>query len=202
MGAGQQALIINPYVFRSGGPTGAADDFNRADAGALGTSSGGQLWTQQAGTIEVLSNEAHITGTAAINAVTGAIATVDSGLANCAIEYKITAGAGNDHWLVFRFVDANNFYYLNWFAAFGWWRTTKQVAGVQSQGHIAGPAGGFSNGDVVKLVLSGSTLNYYKNGSQFDSDSDAFNGDFLTATKHGIGGSSTNCKFDDFSIVP
>jgi hypothetical protein len=55
-------------------------------------------------------------------------------------------------------------------------------------------------GDVLKVVLSGSTITPYINGVAQAAATDAFNS---TATKHGIGvtNSTTNAKFDDFSIT-
>ena len=182
-------LSLVPSGGSSGGVT---DSFNRADnASSLGTADTGQTWTALASTWGISSNQAYNPGAGA-----NAPAVLDSGKSDCTIQVTIATQAG-DSGLSFRATDANNFFEVTFSTT--QYQVWKIVAGAftnLASGTITG-----ANGDVLKVVLSGSTIQIFQNGVQLGTNiTDAFN---QTATKHGLSqvSGSAGARWDNFSVA-
>jgi hypothetical protein len=173
------------------------DSFNRADnATTLGNADTGQAWQIVAGTGStttwgIISNQAYnIAGQ-------DSFAIQDAAVSDCTIQVKVSDTSTKQYSrLIFRFVDKDNHFMLQnnttnyqlYKKAAGTFTALKTIA--------VTPA----IGDIMKVVLSGSTITPYINGVAQAAATETFN---QTATKHGIGvtNSTTNAKFDDFSIT-
>lgn len=59
----------------------------------------------------------------------------------------------------------------------------------------------WANGDVMKVVLSGQTVDVLRNGVSVASANDSRVND-ITGTEHGLYAASTAARFEDFSITP
>jgi hypothetical protein len=174
--------------------TNVTDSFNRADSAvSLGTADSGQTWTALTGTWGISSNKAYL-----VTHVNQDTAYIDNALSDCAVQVTFNPVAANNSRLVFRLTDASNFHFV-------------QSEGGSTYKHYKYESGGFTqlgsyattpaNGDVLKVVLNGSSIDTYLNGTVRISVSNSFNS---TATKHGIGGANgtpTAERWEDFSAV-
>lgn len=173
-----------------------SDDFNRADnSSSLGTSSSGHVWSAENGTWGISSNQAHMNTSTA-----NAVAVVESGVADCTVQVTLAALAGFRPGLTFRFVDDSNYWV--------WYRVTttsyqcwKRVSGTFTLMHDATGLT-VADGDVIKVVLSGTSIALYHQGSLITTLTSQT--DHQTATKHGMYseiGLPTNTRWDDFSVT-
>ena len=184
--------VIAAHFVDSGGGGGAtvSDTFNRADnASSLGTSDSGHVWSALLGTWGISSNKAYKPSGAGQS-----FAVVDSGLSDCTIDVTVsgtlTAGGG----ITFRATDASNL----WFVEMDVGQTL--LYKVEAGGYNAPVTGmaTFSVGDVMSVVLSGTSISIEKNGTQIGSHTSSFN---QTATKHGLRAYGNAVTFDDFSVT-
>lgn len=187
------SFIINPFAFAAAGGTGASDNFNRADdASSLGTSSGGQVWSAEAGTWGISSNQGYLP-----TPTTDARAVVETGLANCTIQVTL-ATIGNRPGLAFRHIDSGN--YLSVFRVGGLgYQLFKRVAGSWTEMHTESMS--TANGDVLKLVLNGSSIEFWVNAVLKESLTESANS---SGTEHGLyhESGSESARWEDFSVVP
>ncbi len=183
-------VIAASYV-ASGSALPITDSFNRADSSSsLGTTDTGQPWTALAGTWGITGNKAYkVTGSAQGWAV------VESGVSDCTISVTLSGTTNAGGGITFRATDANNNLFID--ADGTGFDVYKTVAG-----SISGIGGGgttFAAGDVMTVVLSGSSIVIKKNGSGDIGGGIAstFN---QTATKHGLRDYTGSVRLDSFSI--
>lgn len=175
----------------------ASDNFNRADSTTtLGTSSGGQTWTAHRATWGISSNRGYNVTNAggSIN-----FASVDAGTADGTVQVTIAAGTGQQPGLCFRTTDNNNTYLLEGGSGAGTAKFYKIVSGTVTNLANSGTTVNFGSGDVISVVMSGSSFTFKKNGATIFSATDST---FLTQTRHGLYmvGLGSN-RFDDFSVT-
>lgn len=178
-----------------------ADTFDRADNGSsLGsTSTGAVAWTALNGTWGVSSNRA-------VSSITGEnTAVVDCSAADGTVQVTTirTAGLQGEAGLAFRFSNNSNGWIVYGGSAAtvpGKWTMAKKVAGsfmfITPSTQVS-PA----TGDVLQVVMSGTSLTLKVNGVTVASTTDAFNS---TATMHGLRTNPGNgtYAFDDWSFTP
>lgn len=196
-------LLGAPFLFEESfnhpQETIASDSFNRDDnAASLGALDGGQL----AGTAWVPVGTAvfGINGNAARREAAGGIASIESGVADCEISLTVAnIGSGGSavagiafryssagHWRAFSDLP-NNQFTLQKFVAVPTSLTTEGT-------YAAAP----QNGDVIKVVLLGSSIKVFINGIQRISVTDA---SFSQETRHGLYlGNNNTMRLDDFSV--
>lgn len=202
MGALHQAMLMTrKAVAGSGLPV--TDDFNRADSTTtLGTSTSGHVWVPFTSTVwGISSNKAYIQNSAGPQT----IAYVESGAGDVTIEATVhktdATNSINRMGVAFRVSDEDN-YLFAYFVGTNALRIHKVVAGSGSQ--IGTGTVTFANNSVLKVVLSGTSIEAFQNGvSKVGPITESFN---QTATKHGImweagGQAITVCRWEDFSIV-
>lgn len=158
-----------------------ADDFDRAD-GAIGTSSSGHAWSAD-GTWNIASNQAQ--------RISGVYAVLDAGSGFTDFTAQVTVVDAGLAGMIWRFVDANNFYYC-----YGN-EIGKKVAGSLST--ITSGVLNIGAGDTITVFASGNNHIVSATGAT----SVTFVDTSLTAgTKVGmIVGDGSTPKFDNFSIT-
>lgn len=182
------------------------DSFDRTDdATALGTTDTGQLWTTHSGVMGINGNRAYCPTLGSIGTFTGSIATVESGESDVTIEITMPTArsAISFDGIVFRYSDNNNFL----LARYSWQNVRVQfdtmvggsfIAAVDSAG-ISPPEA--HDGMVMKLVLSGDSIELFIDDVSYIVRTDSFN---QTATRHGIvignNVDTTVSRLEDFSI--
>ena len=195
------SFIINPFAFAVGGVSNVTDDFNRADnASSMGTASDGvHVWTAETGTWGISSNQGYCP------TLSGGLgyATVDYGARNCTLQFTI-ATVGRPFG-----------------AILGWEGTAADMIRIRCEiiatvhrltiqlfrtGEVTLPLNTvdgivWANGDVMKVVLSGQTVDVLRNGVSVANANDARVND-ITGTEHGLYAASTAARFENFSIVP
>jgi hypothetical protein len=175
------------------------DNFNRADSSAaLGTpSDGGSAWVSQFSGGGVGWGISGNKGYDQYDAGGTGIATLDSSSADTTVQATLSA-VGNEIGLVARFSDTSNYLFIRARSSDGY-TLFKRVAGsATSLGNYAGTP---ANGDVLALVMSGSSLTVQVNGVSRITATDSFNN---TATLHGLwafNAYTTSARWDDFSIT-
>lgn len=173
---GQQGAAVGVLI---------TDSFDRADSvTTMGNTDTGETWVPNAGTWGISLNRAYpIPGGAQLTTV------VESGVADCTIE--VTLSTLVDSGVCFRSTDTNNHFVTNATTLF-----RKQSGGFTSLGTFST---GFSSGNVIAVVLSGTGIEVFRNGASVLSTTSTFN---QTATKHGLrAGSGGSVRFNDFSIT-
>lgn len=197
MGAGQQALMATAVP--GGGITDVTDDFNRTDSAvSLGTSTSGHLWTAQVGTWGINSNQGYCP---TLSAGIGD-ATVDYGSIDCTLEVTFSTVA-RPMGVVLRWEDSSNYIRVRIRIIATVHRTEMHVinGGIQGANLISVDGVVWASGDVMKVVVSGQSLEVFRNGSSIGSITHT-QVDDVTGTNHGIYTESTASRFDDFSITP
>jgi hypothetical protein len=164
------------------------DSFNRAD-GPIGTADSGQVWQQAGGAAAIAGNK----GVPTVNQVF-----IDTGQSDVTIQ--MTMGnrdvVNGSTRIVARYVDTNN--YLFWGeSGSSVYALVRKQAGLFNT--ITTTAITPVNGDVLKLVLTGSTLQGYRNGSLIATGTETFQ---QTATRHGFSSPEAASTVDDFTISP
>jgi hypothetical protein len=197
--AGPRAYLRRTRAAAGGGPL-RADTFDRADSsGGLGTpSDGGSVWVQDTSgggvTFGISSNKAYDP----FDNNGHLVASLEASAADVSVQVTLAAFAGQMG-LSARVSDANNFLNVRALAGTGY-SLFKRVAGSSTQLGSTW-AGTPADGDVVKLVMSGSSLEVFVNGVSRITATDSFNS---TATKHGLWAFAANftaARWDDFSIT-
>jgi len=183
-----------------GGAAGIADvtdTFDRADsATSLGTSDSGHVWTALSGTWGIATNAAYLpTSADNYNA-----AIVDSGRADCTVQYTASTVDESEGRVPVRMTDSQNgFIGQASGAGVGIHRLYRIEAGAFTE--LGTYTADHVSGDVLKMVLSGSSIKYFLNGVERIAATDSFQS---TAMKHGIGagtGTPTTHRYNDFSVV-
>lgn len=196
----------------------SADSFNRATTfTTLGLTDGaGTLdpltWVNGEGAVGIQASNAKAVagGGSTLNPVglgiTDAIAYLDLATADVDISETFTVlqlgsggGVGQSVGLLFRYTNNSN--YWIWqsdgtslsTAESGLW---KYVAGTWT--HVGSNHAGAVGGDVMRVVLRGSTIHCYRNGTLLETATDSFN---ATATKHGVRFDSGGA-IDNWSVGP
>lgn len=178
----------------------AADTFTRANSAVtLGSAETGGAWTAHVGTWGISTNKAYCPTP---DGVATQVATLAAGVPNATVTCTFTGtgiGTGTAMpWLVFRFVDTSNYLLVAAQTA-----TTieifKKVANVFTQ--IGTAAHVWASGQRVSVTFNGSAISTTVDGVPRATASDAA---LSTATRHGIGGTTTldaSVRFDDFLIT-
>lgn len=168
------------------------DSFNRDDnAESLGTADTGQAWTAINGVWGINSNCAKVvTDSGARN-----IAVVDSGAADGNVQVTCVDIPSLYGGLAFRVVDINNYIRFTRYSSTQY-EVRKYVENVSTvvKMYTVTPAAG----DVLKVMLEGSTITPHINGVALESVEIA---EFAAATKHGLmTDNSINPRYDDFLV--
>lgn len=173
----------------SGSTIYVSDTFTRADSSSsLGTADTGQAWTALAGTWGISSNKAY-----KVTASAQGYAVIDSLHADCTVAVTVsgasmTAGGG----VTFRASDASNL----WFVDIDGTGSSIYKNQTGSLTNMLSGMAGFTAGDVMSVVLLGTSIIVKKNGTQIGSLTNSFNS---TATKHGLRDYTGTVRLDDFS---
>lgn len=170
-----------------------ATKFTWGDASNLGVADTGQAWINSVGgviggqKVGVLGG-----GLAGETVVGGGGAYVDSGSADIDISVIVSTIAGNSG-ILFRYVDDSNYWsWVDRATAGGGLR--KIIAGVTTT--VFDPGVG-KDGDVLRVVASGSSITIYLNGVNWGTTVDTT---FISATKHGLIANNSSGRFKNFSI--
>jgi hypothetical protein len=192
---------LSAFRGAAGGGGGVTDAFNRANSTtSLGTADSGQEWTADAGGWGISSNQAYCeTDASFLNFATLA------GAADGTLEVKLPSpggGSGGSAWVVCRFTDVDNCLFVLCSGAEPY-RLMKRQGGVPST-LDTGALAQANTDDVVKVVLSGSSIRVYVNDELEIDGASAFN---ETAVRVGLGtdfgaGPGSAPRFDDFSFTP
>lgn len=169
--------------------SGVTDSFNRANSTTtMGVADTGQTWVPNSGTWGIDLNRARL-----VSATAQASTVVDSGLADGTVESLLVVHAANGCGLCFR--STNDANYLTLDNATG--AVYRRQAGAFT---LIGNANiGYTSGDVMAVVLSGSSIVLKKNGTSILSVTDAFN---ATATRHGYrADNKPEVRWDNFSVA-
>ena len=158
-----------------------------------------KTWTTQNGSSWAISgNKLSITSTTTADA----IITLDSGVSDCTVQGTFStngATADDNPRLYFRFTDMTNHFLVQATDTnYQLFRKMPSYTLKQSSTGIT-PA----NGDIVKVVLLGSSIQVYINGTLAITDTDT---NLTTATKHGFGANGDTAhmaafRFDDFNVT-
>jgi hypothetical protein len=187
------------------------DDFNRADANTLGTTSfGSKAWAIAAGTVaapatavwSISSGKAYTS-----NSQADATAVVTSNSADGTLEMTIStqsigSGSYGDSGLVSRYQDQDNFWLLYADRVAAVYKVMKKSGGTFTT--LTTSAVPLANGDVLKTVMNGNVQTFYVNGVQIHTVTDSA---FATSVKHGmrqsatggINGQANTVRFDQIS---
>lgn len=195
-------LIIDPYRLAPTGPTTyAADNFNRADAATLGTSSSGHTWDEHGNAWSIDTNRARPPGGGPFK-----LATLDAGHADVAVEVTIIPNAG-DLGLVARVVDTGNhvLFNLSWD---GRWlcKVFYKVGGGGYTGltSLVDPVPQLSDSTTqftARLELTGDAGEAFIEGASQGTWTGLDSG-LLSATSHGLAGNDAHVvRFDDLAIT-
>jgi hypothetical protein len=197
--------LLNPYAYAAAGGGGLpADDFNRANAASLGTSSSGHTWVSLGAPFTIAGNAAHPPSGLADYTIDY----IDAGEADVTIEVTITATPGLDFdgGIAGRVVDINNFVFFDISRTGSTFltRTFQRVGGSFSGlTSLVNPVAGTpSDPKVVRLVLSGSGGESFIDGVSVGSFS-GLNAALVTPTKHGFVSnlSDTSATYDGFAVT-
>jgi len=174
-----------------------ADTFTRPNSStAVGATNGAGMldprtWTTQQGTCGIGTNAATAINLVTVGTINGAIATIDLGTADADVSL-VAASLANATCLVFRFSDTSNYWYYADDGTLAKFR--KNVAGTVTP--MGSTYSGAAVGDVLRVVCSGSNLDFYRNGVFLERITDAHN---QTATKFGFLLTTTPAPVDNWS---
>lgn len=165
-----------------------SDNFQRADAVTLGTTTSGTAWSMLTGTAGISSGNAY--------AITNMRAVVESSLSDVEIRCDITGSAMSEFYVILRATDASNWWRIGTDGVSGRLRVEKFVtASLTTVTSLTSPA--WRIGDQLKVRATGSTIYVYRNNVLSTTVTDSFNS---TATKHGIGGLAGNVRFANWGV--
>lgn len=166
------------------------DSINRANSTTtLGTADTGQAWTNNAGNIGIISNQAYMP-----NAGTS-IATLDSGASSVAVTFR-DSGIGEAslfNGIVVRYSDTSNYV-----------RVVLQTTMIYVQRRQSGSTTVIASntvtrtdGDVYRIVASATSITVYQNGVNVATVAESFN---ASATRQGFIVSTTLARMDNFVV--
>lgn len=180
----------------------SADSFDRADSTTnLGSTDGAGIldplaWTQHTGVWGIIGNEAYTSTTAAL-----AYATVDLGTPEIDLSLVMVVRndpSGNGAGIVFRLSDTSNFWYARQSSTTGKVQLRKVVAG-SDQLVGESPTNHDVNGDTIRVVARGSSIEVFREGVSQITTTDSHNS---TATKHGLlNVVGVSHRLDDWSSI-
>lgn len=181
------------------GTTIFADNFNRADAAVLGsTSTGSMPW--QISVASGTGNGLIDTNRGGVNNGSGArtMAFVNTAFSNCA--YTATLGVKDSgiEFLIFRYQDINNYLFLSRESVSGHWTLWKRVAGTPT---IVGSTSAvlIASGDIVEVTLNGTSVIVKVNTVTLFTQTIT---DMQNATAYGFGSITTfAARWDNISAV-
>lgn len=183
---------VSPGPTPSVPPANVTDNFNRADNNSsLGNANTGQPWQVYGSRFGISSNQAY-----PVNNGPTTYAVVDSGSADGTLQVTVPVNP-QDTRIPFRVVDLNNMY---WLERRGGSPPIYDVNKIVNGSRSSFPPLSVTaaNGDRIKIVLSGPSIQVYINDTLASSITDSS----INSTKHGIGTYGTNApRFDDFSFT-
>jgi len=171
-----------------------SDTFTRADSNTtLGNAETGQAWSISGTAVYgIASNKA--------KRVSGSVWTfpyIDAGVPDCSMSVTLSVKSATEFWII-RMVDATNFLMVQHSAGslkFYLYKCVNDtLTGIATSGNCTNV-----NGDVLKFVLSGTSIKLYQNGTLRIDTTDSTH---QTGTKFGFGCSDGNTisRFDDFIV--
>ena len=177
-------------------PPGAVvrDDFDRADAPALGATPTGQSWTTHSGDFSIVSGQAATTS-AGTNVVS-----VDPGFTFGTFDATVSSGAKGRWWLALRVQDALNHYRVGPDPVSGHYRLSKVVNGVEGPvfANYVRRAVPAADGDNLRVIVRPDDSIYvWVNGQQVI---DAGDVDLMDVAAFGFGTMSADVRFDDLVV--
>lgn len=188
---------ISGYVVSAN--LGFTDDFNRAD-GAVGNTVNGKGWATEGGngTWAIASNKAVNTTNSSGTCYLIADAETPNGT------YTVTIGGTgvNGALPIFRYENSTNT--LSLLSSGGQILLRKRISNVSTT-VATGSGGTWVAGDVISVVLDGTSVTVKKNGVDVTGLVGVTVPEFATATKHGIAVTSTSgagVTFDDVALTP
>ena len=151
------------------------------------------LWSEVVGTWDIQTNQANA---ATISGYAAAV--VESGYADCTVSVIVKSVINaNNAYIVFRYVDGNNYLTFNLNNTLDRVTFAQKVSGsitVLLNENVTITTG---NDYVLSAILSGNTVKCYIDGVL---KIDTTNNNLLTATKHGILSEAALQKFDEFQV--
>ncbi|MGZ4596276.1 MAG: hypothetical protein ACXV3V_05055 [Actinomycetes bacterium] len=169
------------------------DDFNRADSASL--AGGPVTWANyRSGSWGVSTNQAYLSTTSG----SGVVAAVNCAKADGKVGATLsTLASSGGLGLAFRVQDGNNLWII--IAATSALTLYKIVANGFTS--VGSGFGSVSSGDKLEVVLSGSSISIFVNGTQRGTT--VTDSTFSTATSHGMyGETSTAARVDNWSFTP
>lgn len=167
------------------------DTFTRPDsATTLENAETGQAWQVLAGTWGIASKTAYCVAHGGTNK---ACAVVETGMSDGVVEVTHSSLSAGGSRLAFRFTDVDNGFIVG--AESAVYQLYRLEAGTYNA--IGSWATTPASGDVVRVVMNGSSITVYINGTARITATSTFN---QTATKHGIAAASTSSRFDNFTV--
>jgi lysophospholipase L1-like esterase len=169
------------------------DNFDRTDSDSLGSD-----WSEDSGDIDIVSNRAKTTAASRARWV----GTFNPASADYEIEAKLEKQGGvGGVGFMFRYQDANNYYYvaMNTFAQNVY--VVKVVAGSGIYDNVIGEyVGGYTNNEIhtVKVVLSGTSIKVYVNGTLRIDEVDS---EFSSAGEVGLWSDAADGFINDFIVT-
>lgn len=169
----------------------ASDDFNRPDnSTSMGVvPSNGMSWQAMVGSWGIIGNQAYCESHVGTDYVV-----VETGKSDCTVKVTLTVAGGGG--LIVRGKDAAN--HLRVYN--GGQSLSKVVGGVETT--LLGYYAVGVDGDVVEVVVNGSSITLKRNGAVLGSVTET---DLETNTRHGLSnigaGSPPTARFDNFSVV-
>lgn len=176
-----------PFGYRRRNNIIVFDSFNRPDnPDSLGIADTGQSWELiQGGVMGIIDNKAY-----GSDLTSYPRSVVETGVANCILNATIEP----DCLITFRVQDAQNRLSLGISAETGYILNKVRNGGVV---HIGSWGVGALIGDKVSILLVGSAIKVYVNNVLRIS---VIESEFITNTKHGIGGDSPSGRIDNFKV--
>lgn len=191
-------------LFGTGTPpaTLPSDNFNRADAATLGTSSSGDTWDEHGTVWSIASNRARPPSGGSY-----VFATLDAGVADVTVEATVIPGGTPDIGLCARVVDSNNlvFFDFSWNSDHYECRVFQRVGGSFTgiTSFVSNVTAVPNNTDPYTLTLTctGAAGEAFANGVSQGTWT-GLDSSLLTATSHGLASKDSHpVAFDDFSIT-
>jgi len=186
-----------------------SDSFDRGNSSSLGSTDGsgaeesggdGFAWTEQAGDLEIDTNQLSHTGSSPGGS--GWVATIDSALSNCLIQMKMIHGTGSSNGgIILRFSDTDNFWLVSTSDSVDTFNIFDRVAGsYTNRATTAKTIDPATEYDLLVIAIDDEIQAYCDGGSRLVYSSASFN---QTETVHGVrfdGGGSSEDAADDFVV--
>ena len=188
------------------------DTFNRANnALTMGNADTGQTWAPWVGgsapTWGIISNSAYNVDQIAGFGAVPSFVVIDAGMVNTIASVTILDGSAvgglglADQGLVFRWVDASNYYFMTYSSSLQQLRLFRVLAGFGGDvgADIGDPTVILADGDVFEVRTCGNAINAYLNGVHKIAYLDDGTGPM--GTFYGLQTMAVDARFDDFSVI-